>query len=347
MSNNATTSMNVSFYAAILPSLQSFTKVINFYFTAVILLPGWLLNFLTAAVFMRKKFWERTTMGYFYTLNPLFCNLFVTIGILNFFPVSFGLDLTLISETTCRLIWFLRIFLGWIATFFQVQISVDLALNVVYPRKFPWLAKPRNLAKITAIIIIAVAFPPIITLYRHFVYKTTSLSDNTTVTIVTGCVFSSSLQFSFNVMLLSQRLLTFAMILTANVCIVRKLFNSKRGLKRGDRTTGRSLSSKEYTFAFSLIGMNIVSLALVLPVSVVNVLQLSVALDPNSSSDYVAFISQLYSISTWGNYLFEGLLFYINFAFNRLFRAELRTIFFGGCGPVLDRSLSNSAGRTL
>ncbi len=79
----------ISYYFMVLPSLQATYKTMNFYCTIFILFPAWVLNFVTACVFMRKQFWKNSTMGYYYTVYPLTCNLVVTIGILNFFPAAF------------------------------------------------------------------------------------------------------------------------------------------------------------------------------------------------------------------------------------------------------------------
>ena len=64
----ANSSTTPTYYAEVLPQLQSFYKIINFYFCILILFPGWFLNILTAAVFSRKRFWDKSSIGFYYTL---------------------------------------------------------------------------------------------------------------------------------------------------------------------------------------------------------------------------------------------------------------------------------------
>lgn len=63
--------VTVSYYAKWIPTLALISKRLNFWGVWTILVPGVILNFVSAGIFLRKRFWKNTTMGYYYSVQPL------------------------------------------------------------------------------------------------------------------------------------------------------------------------------------------------------------------------------------------------------------------------------------
>jgi hypothetical protein len=100
------------------------------------------------------------------------------------------------------------------------------------PKRFNWLNKPLNLAKITVVIYILAGLFAGIHPFRYFVYKNVTLANNSTVQVLAGCVLSNSLTSAFNFLNLAHKIFSFIVILIANVCIIHRLFASKRAVSR-------------------------------------------------------------------------------------------------------------------
>lgn len=246
--------------------------------------------------------------------------------------------------------------------------SVDRAINVLYPVRFMSLSRPLFLLRITALIYLVVAVVACEQIFRTMAYKPEvaaaaaeaathmsgtvgNITSNTTskpvILVASSCVFSNALQAAYNLIAIVQRTVSFAMIVTANVFIIRKLFNSKRNLSRAKKSgnavaaqqnennnnsnskSTAYLSRKEYAFAFSLMANNVIYFVLIMPFFVVQFVQLYSNLAPGQSASFVSYTALLYNITILGNYVFDSLPFYINLAFNRLFRSELHAIAVG------------------
>jgi hypothetical protein len=75
---------------SIVPYLQALLNRFNLYATLLVLVPGLFLNILTFLVFLRKKFWKRTTMGFFFSVSSILSVGCCAIGILSFLPAAFN-----------------------------------------------------------------------------------------------------------------------------------------------------------------------------------------------------------------------------------------------------------------
>jgi hypothetical protein len=136
---------------SIVPYLQTILKSFNLYCTILILVPGFFLNTLTFLIFLRKKFWTRTTMGFYYCTSTAISQATVLVGILVFLPAAFINDLQLLSEWSCKVFWFFRTQVIFAST------TLDLALNTLYYNRFQFLKKYKNLAVITICIHVVIA----------------------------------------------------------------------------------------------------------------------------------------------------------------------------------------------
>lgn len=329
----------VSYYVQALPVLQSVYKQMNFWLTILVLIPGVVLNLVMGSLFMRKRFWKSEhSIGYYYTVGPILSDACCIVGILNFFPLAFNSDLTLISEPTCKVIWYMRVFFVMGVEYFNVQMTIHRAVSIVYPRRFKWLTNPLNLAFITLFIYFVVSLYSLFQITRYFTYKTV-VSGNMTTLVPASCRLSQWGIFFQNFSLFFLRSIGFLIILIANCVILKKLLESKKNFHRAPPSsstavTGSShhqqstMSKREFWFAVSLMSGNFVQIALVMPFFCVLVIQIAFTVNPNQPADVVAYSNVLYGIVNWGNYIFEALPFYINCLTNKVFRTELVRVFF-------------------
>lgn len=319
-------STNLSYYEQRLPILLHYYREVSFWIAILVLIPGFFLDLIAAMIFLRKPFWKGSlNMAYFYSIHCVASSLACAIGIINFLPVSMGRDFTLDSVTACRTIWFLRLFFVTGSEYFNVQITLDRTIHVMYPKRFPWLSRPINHLKITIAIYILSGLFSCLQLFRYHTFVT-PLND--TSTRPTACILSESLLTVYSFSFFILRNLGFMIIFVANLFIVRKLFNSKRTImiRSQNDASPNTMSSREYAFVISLMSSNFIQLIMVLPFSIVLIIQLSYSMQPYQAPDYVAYTRALYAITNIPNYMYESLPFVINFLTNRLFRAELKSL---------------------
>lgn len=326
-----------SYFVQTLPTLQRIYKELSFWLSVFVLFPGFVLNCFMGCVFLRRRFWRKTTIGFYAVLHPWLSNLAVLIALLNFFPYSLGKDLTLIGITVCRFIWFLRLFFLTGIQYFQVLMTVDRALSIVFPKRFVWLSKPRNLAILTTLIYFVIAgYAIIFQPFRHYIYVV-----NSTMEIkATSCVVTDIVLYVNNISFLIIRSTGYMIILCANIIILRKLIKSKKNLYPRCIAGDRSLTAKEFAFAVSLLTSNFVTIILISPFLIMLVIQIVFSFSDDVSKDVASFTITLYSITNLGNYVNEALLFYINLATNKVFRAELARLICPGTIRIADSTVS-------
>lgn len=313
--NILTNATEINYYEAALPTMQAVYHMFCFYGTLVILVPGWFLNFATSAVFMRKRFWtSKCSMGYYYSIYPLASNAAgiptsirsiwvyitsfksVTMGFISFFPSAFGHNLLLASNASCRIIWYLKAFFVVGSVWLQVQISVDRAIHVLYPRRFCWLYNRWNLFKITCLIYLVSALFSITQLFRYV-----NPARQT-------CDLPLRVEFFFDLANLIYRLASFTILFVTSFLIVQKLFESKRNASASNK-----LSSKEYAFAFSLMTMNFILYICLTPFVVVQVIQIdALTRIDRVPSFYAEYVNMLFLLTDFGNIFYECLPFLIN-----------------------------------
>lgn len=292
----------LTYYITWIPYLTSFYHTLDTYLPVIVLIPGWLLNFVLSAVFWRKKFWANSNFGYYYSLYPLFSNMVVSIGIVNFYPTAFNKDLTLVSVQLCQAIWWLRSFFLNLSLLFQTQMSLDRTITVVYPRRFTWLANLGNHIKITLGIFIFSLLYPSIHFARRFIYSADFNNSSKPI----ECNFPSlSLLTFFSFSFFLIRSICFTVMFLCNLLILVKLIQSKRNLAK---SSNQKLTNREYSFALSLLFSNSIQLALNIPFLGVLAMSLYYSFRPGTPLEIIFFFYILYGISNWGKYTFFDLL---------------------------------------
>lgn len=305
------------------PELQAVYLRMFFWVPVLFLIPGFFLNLFTSSVFMRKIYWK-TSIGYYYTLFPLASNLPVLMGIVYFFPISLGYDASLKKLEWCKVVLFFRILSIMSAQYFHVLMAIDQALNVVYPRRFAWLAKLSNhvIATVVMYLFMSLHAASIVS-YRYLTYSNVTM-NNQTKQVATSCRSSNEIIVYGNISILILRTLGFILISVSNALIIRRLITSKR---KSNHLRQKSLRSKEYMFAFSVMSINIISILLSLPFIGIVTMQTVLSLNSNTPPALNLLAGYIYNINVLFNYFYHALPFFIFFSSNKLFRSELKSYF--------------------
>jgi hypothetical protein len=315
MSSPATATSRVQYLQATLASFE-------FYSSLFLLLPGVLLSTFTLVVFMRKRFWNGTTMGFYYATSTgiaLYANI---LGLIAYFPASLNIDLQQQSDFACKIFWVLRPQGLFGSSYFQVFITLDRTLNSIYINRFLFLKKTRNLALITVIIQLAVAGGNAIEWWRfvsHTQLNSSSSNSSNSTSDLKTCTLPRTLLIIYDLEAILSRVVPSFVNFILNIIIIRALFKSKK-------TASRAISSKDVTFASSLIAQNFIFTVVTMPHAVMSGLQLTVLLN-EPTSQYASEINILFNFGAFCSFAFEAMPFYMNIAFNKLFRSELRAMF--------------------
>lgn len=304
----------------LVPQLQSALRSINFYGSVCVLVPGLLLNIFTFFFFiLRKKFWQNNLkMGYFYSLDCFFSICAVGIGIVSFLPASLGFDISTKTSTWCQLIWLARYQCVQTGGWFSSLITLERTVTVMSRRSMSVAFKYKYLTVMTVFICIFVAATNILNWWRYVVVIKQVRGNTSVLTpICTGSneiIIATTLIAMFN--RFSPPLLNFIM----NILIIRILVRSKNRV-RGNQG-GKTLSQREYSFAFSLLANNFISFFLAIPSAVlmcISIRNMFVIV----TAEWNNFIIIVFNISAWGHYIYVSMPFFYNLAFNKIFRTEL------------------------
>ena len=222
-----------------------------------------------------------------------------------------------------KFLWFCRAQAVMGAGYFQILITLDRTLNILYYKRFKFLTKINNLVLLTVLmeIIVAVGINSI-QFGRYHTYKVSVDQQNMTQYQVTSCAISNDLQIVGSFGSIFGRLIPSIANMIMNGLIIHALVRSKRNVSNNHR-----ISVKEYSFAFSLIAQNFIFFLLTLPQIILNILQIYSTFT-NPSSVYNSIITVVWSIVSVGIFIFESMHFFMQLAFNRIFRAEFKEIVF-------------------
>lgn len=180
--------------------------------------------------------------------------------------------------------------------------------------------------------------------FRRFTYG--AVTRNGTITYVpVACGLSGASSIANSVSFFCVRSFGIIITMIANVFIIKKLVESKKNSNQRGSSAG--MSSKEFSFAFSLIWANFLLLFCSIPFVVILLIQLTYAFNPSPPADMVKYYNLLYGIVVWGklvysliisyyikrlyfpikgNYIYDSLHFWINLATNKVFKQEVRRL---------------------
>ena len=305
-------------YTAYLNQLNSNFNRIFFIMTTSIGIPSNIVSIIIFAQLMKHK----TNMGFLYTIQCLVDLFLILVSVflvrsttINLYPV--GLDS--LSDPLCKFIKFIRRYPLHLSSWMPVLITFDRFIYIFYGNtdKFKFMKKKLNL---TGIILVMFAILAIANIPNCFFYLPDRLIyPNGTLGPATFCTAS------FPIILESDIVSTFlrtyiplTLMVFLNYLMIRKIFNKSRAAFNQN-----SLSRKEYQFTFAAMAFDVYFFCINFPFSVYYTIY-----DINNymgtlKGEFGAYYQLLYTIFFNISFLQQTFSFFMNLAFNKLFRQKL------------------------
>ena len=206
------------------------------------------------------------------------------------------------------------------SVYYQILITIDRTLNTLYFNRFPFLKKIKNLVFLTILIEVFVAITNILQFWRHLTYTSTVTFKNATNETITQtsvtCEADNDIVAVLGFFGFLGRFVPFIVNIIMNLILIMGVIKSKKNVNRENR-----ISTKDKTFAYSLILQNVVFFVFALPSTVINLLQIVYSLN-DASQDTIRLTNVYFNFAAWFNTTYEALPFFTSLAFNKIFRAE-------------------------
>lgn len=258
---------------------------------------------------------NKTNMGFLYVCQctvDLYL-LLITLLVLRSWPLLFPYNFAIVSDDLCKLLTFLRRFSLHISSWMSVLITFDRLIFVLHEQnqKFRFMKRKTYLSLVILgmFICLAIIDIPNLFFYLSINPKTGSGSCNGSFAIV----ISSDIISTF----LRTYIPLFLMV-SFNFLMIRKIFDKRR------LTYNQSLlNRKEYQFTFAVMAYSLYFFILNFPLAVFYIFY-----DVNSYSgalagDFGATYNFLFNLFLNLTLLQQNLSFFMNLAFNKLFRQEV------------------------
>jgi hypothetical protein len=340
---NANSSLAIAQLNRILEVADLMNKYLFFYSSLTFLPVGIIFNFITILIFQRKTFNSSSNMmGFYYSVLAIIDTISLAVGIVTYFPTSLYYDLRLISDVSCKLLWFLRRVLTALSAWFQVLITLDRTLNISYPNRFTIFKKKFNLLAITFFTLLTIVILQIgnFFYYREYYldeyhtsqninHNTGFSNSNDTSKFVLICDGSFGIVFSTSLLsILIRIVLPFVVMAGLNLKLIDVLIKSKRNFHKTKKETGIKLDKslkKSYQFATTITSLNWIFFCFNFPLAIglllKNIFTYFIFFDP---PEYLAISNDIYNIGTMLSFFHQALTFFINLRFNKLFRNEVK-----------------------
>jgi hypothetical protein len=105
------------------------------------------------------------------------------------------------------------------------------------------------------------------------------------------------------------------------------------------------MNNKDKQFTYSLIAQNFIFTAVTMPHVVLSGMQINEQFTEPGSVN-AALVNVMFSFGVWCSHAFEAILFFQNLAFNKMFRAELKDMYFIIIRKRIVRNAVGGAGLT-
>ena len=293
--------------------MEAFEYFVSYLIAPVIFAVGLVGNLLGIILFWKKKLNQ---------IGPrlIFISLFVTdtcmIALIWQPYLSFGFnkDLTLVSESACRIYWYLDYIIAPISPVLLCYISIERVASVVYSNK---------ILKNIFIQIIALV---IIVLFNSFYYievaywfqigsVASNITTNTTDSnVLMSCNFKDlNTQNIISYMdLINRVLIPFPFMMLTTIWLIYKIVNSRSRIILNYASKQGRAFNRQIKFSITVVSLNIIYLLLSLPLSV------EVFLSEYNSDAYLI----IYLALTYLFYAGYAINFYIILASNKLARRQ-------------------------
>ena len=278
-----------------------------YFYGAVVIVPcGFLLNFVQYIVYSHKNF-QKSNIGFLMKLLTAAETLALIWNILVFrYLRLIGLDLSLVSNFSCAIFYFMARTVQETPFFFQAFIAFVNYLSVSCPSKYLVFKKSGNLWLCFILIVAVVSFINIPNTFRY-------LSENSNQTLNCNISYQmnilSTIEFS-----LMRNVVPLVLMSIMNALTIRALINPRVLLNFSIRN--------EIKFAKTILMLGVVFILFGLPFSLTQIALIVYEFVYNFSQDsvtfiHVSFISDCARIWAFSYY---GMGCFISVLFNKLFR---------------------------
>lgn len=301
--------------------LQSLNDDITNYYLIVsssIGIPG---NLISLIIFCRLVFTNKTNMGFLYACQTsvdlflLMANLFL----IRSTPLIFASNLTNLTDSTCKLITFLKRFCNHASSWMTVIITFDRFIFVIYKTRFRWLQRKRALI---CLILLVFAFITVLDTPNLLFY----LSANRNITFETyrRCVGNTDATVSADLIgVIMRTYAPFLVMMIFNALMIQKIMKSSRASLKQNVN-----SRKEYFFTVAVMAFDVYFFILNAPESIFYVFY-----DINlysgtflSNNGFRLTYTVLLGIFTNLSMIVQTLSIVMYVGFNRIFRRECLNI---------------------
>ena len=318
-------------------TLNNITNRIDFYYSAIVIPIGVVLNLATIYIFSKSSRVTRQNA----IINLLYIGLsaydvlalFNSILFAQLLP-SLGIYVVNYSTATCiGLNWWRKIVVqapSWV----QVIITFERFLSVVYPNRFDLFKSKRNVV----LMLISVFFSLTLVNMGQAWYYTVMVTQNQTIYSKYGdkitqqtvselssiCTNSNAVSLLTDIInVLFRFLIPFIIMIVLNVLLSKHLYQSKK------RTANKNRSFRqERNYTFTVIGFNVLFFVLNLPWAVyyiLNYIQNSgIVIFQDSLDSSIIGLINAFAFSVF--YLNNLSSFFLNIIFNSLFRKQFSSL---------------------
>ena len=258
---------------------------------------------------------NKTNMGFLYVCQctvDLFL-LLVMLLVVRSWPTVFYYNFLNMSDGLCKFITYLKRFTLHISSWMPVLITFDRLIFVLHgqDQKFKFMKRKRYLSLIILVMFICLAIADIPNLF--FELAATKIG-NTNCSGSFGIVFSSDMISTF-----LRTYIPLFLMFCCNIIMKRKIFGNKRStIKRR-----ASVNQKENQFTFAVMAYDVYFFVINSPLAVFYIFYDVNLYTGALTGDYGATYNLIYYTFVNLSFLQQTLSFFMNFAFNKLFRSEI------------------------
>ncbi|CAF0808259.1 unnamed protein product [Brachionus calyciflorus] len=307
MSNQTsnTTLTDLSFFNWVGQFTADFLLIANLLMTPM----GLVANTLSIFVFLGKRFESNFIRNYYITI-AIYDNLTAIIAFIYLFPFGFRLDLQIMSVVSCRLIaYYIRI-IPQMSAWVNVMLTIDMLSTVKRVKRNGLLQNTKTF--IIAMILLLVLFH-LVDAPNLWLRLENVESGNTTRVICTGDPFI--VLFRDLISQVFRVYMPYITVFFLNLWLIKILTQSKRKVLN-------NTSRKDWSFAFSIMSMNVFYCINSAPLSVIIILTQINAND----SYYRSYITIFSLFATYLNMFNHYFTIFINLKFNKIFRLEFKDL---------------------
>jgi preprotein translocase subunit SecG len=301
---------------------QAFGRAVYFWFSVISLPLGTLFNTIGFAVFLRKRF-RQTTQSFYYCWLIIFDTAVLYTCCVQYLMTGLNNDPQIINLALCKFFTFFIRYSGQCSSWFDVFITADRFLYVVFPSRFDFKKKVSNLYKILIgmlIVLLAGNF----TSFWFIIVPTSVVVNNITITSYTCTGNTKEVLFAREMFaLFSLIVIPFIIMFILNLALIKFVFLSKQKAKNyGSKVN--SNTKKENQFAITVLSMTTIFLIFNIPLGLISCTQNIFKFGQLPQSALLNFsLAYAYTWSRSIAFFYHALPFFIHYRFNKLFRDQL------------------------